>query len=389
MVLLILLSLIISTRLIWLQLDHRNPLITNEFYASSLYFKRELSPLCPDGVDPSFPYPQTTGYQSLDPQATVSPGTVLGLLLVCQGERLRLDSVAAFAPHLTTMTAFLTALSLRLVTSNWVAGILAAAVVLSRGSIAQGPHLTGTYLLLHPAITLTMVIAALWARSRDARLIPMLTAAMVVCVFIAPLFGLIACPLLCLLGVHIFLTSQQSHVGLHRYRLPLFAIMLAMFVIPALIWVLHLKIPMATSGTGTFIRQITRMIHAPGSLMLLIGAAIAEMESQDFHWQVSLAMIALAVTFRRRLPDGSGLWAGMLLLMAVMALLIDGAIIAEAARQSHEASLIHFYHMREAVFSLEPMIIGAGVGYGWMAVRKLIITLRPSYSDRHLGRDRI
>jgi hypothetical protein len=79
----------------------------------------------------------------------------------------------------------------------------------------------------------------------------------------------------------------------------------------------------------------------------------------------------------------------MLLLMAVMALLIDGAIIAEAARQSHEASLIHFYHMREAVFSLEPMIIGAGVGYGWMAVRKLIITLRPSYSDRHLGRDRI
>jgi hypothetical protein len=364
-------------------------MITDEFYATSLYFNRSLSSLCPEGVDPGFPYSQTSTFQPQDPQATVSPGLLASLLFICREGRLRLDSISAFAPQLMTSTAFFAALSLRLATSNWVAGILTASVVLSRGTIAQGSHVTGTYLLLHPALTLTMVVAALWARSREDRIIPMLTTGLIICVFVAPLFALIAWPLLWFICTHVFLSSQRSHVGLHRHRLTIFSILSALVVIPALVWILHLKLPMSTIGVATFMRQAFKIIQSPGNLTLLIGSAIAEMESQDFHWQVSLAVVALAVTFKQRLPSGSGLWAGMLIVMTLTALIIDGAIIAEAAKQTHEASLIHFYNMRQAVFSLEPMIIGAGAGYGWMAVRKLIITLVPSYSDHDRGRDKL
>ncbi len=381
-VLLILLSFIVSTRLIWLQLDDRAPSITDEFYASSLYFKRELAPLCPEGVDPGFPYGPNPPDQSLDPQATISPGLLTNFLALCQKTRLRTETWASFAPHLTTLTAFSTAVAMRLATSNWVAGMLTASVVLSRGSIAQGTHLTGTYLILHPMVSMAMLIAILYARSRDPRFIPALTTALVFCIFISPLFALISWPLLILVCGNLLKSARNSKVGLHRSRVPLLSILIALLVIPGLVWILHVKIPMSTAGIGTFLNQFIKLTHAPGHLTHLLGSATAEMESQDFHWQASLAAIALAATWRRRLPNGSGFWAIMLLVMTFTALVVDGTITSEAARQKNEILLLHFYHMREAVFSLEPLIIGAGAGYTWIAVRKLIIMIFPRYSNR-------
>ncbi len=376
-----------STRLIWIQIDDRNPTITDEFYAGSLYFKHHLSARCSDGLDPGFPH-QYTATQALDPQATVSPGLVASLWLFCQTSRVKLEAIASLAPHLMVVTTFVTALGSRLATSNWVAGLVTASVVLSRGSIAQGPHRTGTYIMLHSAVSVAMVISLAWARSRDRRLLPLFALSLGACVLISTLFALTALPLLCFMGIYLFKAARESpdHAS---HRMSFFWIVSALAVMVALVCLLYLKFPASTLGIRAFLHQILQLTRSPQELTVILGAAIAEMESQDFHWLVSLAIITLALTFRKHLPHGSGLWAGMLLLMATVALSVDGIIITAAARHTNQTALIHFLNMREAVFSLEPLIIGAGAGYGWMAVRKLLMALIPSYSRGHRVRDRV
>ncbi len=82
------------------------------------------------------------------PISSSSPGLALTLLGLCQFDRLHGGSFTNLAPQLITASAFLTAVTARILTSSWVGGILAAAVVLSRGTVLAAVDHAGTFALL-------------------------------------------------------------------------------------------------------------------------------------------------------------------------------------------------------------------------------------------------
>jgi hypothetical protein len=45
--------------------------------------------------------------------------------------------------------------------------------------------------------------------------------------------------------------------------------------------------------------------------------------------------------------------------------------------------------MTDALFSLEPLVIGLGASYAWFAVRYLIILVYPDYSSHKLRHGRM
>lgn len=388
-VLLILTCFIIATRLIWLQIGDQGHSLTDEFYATSLAFSHSWPSLCSAGADPEFPFAAQSLGHPLDPDALTSPGLALSLLSICQFKRLELDAYLDFAPHLITMSAFVVAVTARILTSSWVGGVIAAGVVLSRGSILVGTHLAGTFLILQPAVALVFLLLALYARTRDATWLPILFATCVVSLAISPLFGLLAWPLAAMIGLRAIEHARGTNFAIHRLPLHVISIGAALIVFPALIFVIHSYLPSSTRGVSTFIKQIGQFRLNGNSVTLLMGSAIAELEQQDLHWQCSLAILGFAAIWKRFLPRGSGFWALAIAITALIALIVDGALIAAAARQTNEIGVRRIYNMTDAVFSLEPVLIGTAAGYAWFCVRYLVIRLFPAYSSRPRQRDSI
>ena len=381
-VLLILMCFIISTRLIWLQIGDQSHTITDEFYATSLAFSSSWSSLCSAGVDSEFPFAAQSLGHPLDPDALTSPGLAVTLFSMCQFKRLDLSAYLDFAPHLITMSAFFVAVTARILTSSWVGGVIAAGVVLSRGSILVGTYLAGTFLILQPAVALVFLFLALYARTRDATWLPILFAACVISVVISPIFGLLAWPLAVMTALRAVQHARRSQFGIHRLPLHIISITAALIVFPSIILLLHRYLPSSTRGVSTFIKQIGPLRLNGSSVTLLLGSAIAELEQQDLHRQCSLAVLAIAATWKRFLPRGSGFWAAAMTATALVALIVDGGLTAAAARQTNEANVRRVYNMTDAVFSLEPVLIGTAASYAWFCVRYLLSKLFPAYSSR-------
>jgi hypothetical protein len=388
-VLLILLSFVVSTRLIWLQIDEGSRSITDEFYSTSLAFNRSLGHVCSAGVDPDFPHSTQIADQALDSNALTSPGLALMLWGLCQIERLNVDTYIDIAPHLITMSAFFVAVTARLLTANWVGGLIAAAVVLSRGSVLSGTHLAGTFVLLQPLVCLIFLLLALYARTRDARWLPPAFAFCATAIFVSPLFALLAWPMTLIAALRAIRQSDSSIFSVHKLQLHLISMIMALIVFPLIIMALHIYSPSSTRGISTFISQLPQLSSGGHRLLLMAGSAIAELEQQDLHWQISVATLALAAALKRFLPSGSGFCALMLLTCSMIALVVDGGIIAAAARQSDNVEVRRIYNMTDALFSLEPLVIGLGASYAWFAVRYLIILVYPDYSSHKLRHGRM
>jgi hypothetical protein len=386
-VLLILTCFIIATRLIWLQIGAQDHSLTDEFYATFLAFSHSWPSLCSAGADTDFPFAAQSLGHHLDPDALTSPGLAVSLLSLCQFKRLDLEAYLDFAPHLITMSAFFVAVTARIMTSSWVGGVIAAGVVLSRGSILVGTHLAGTFLILQPAVALMFLLLALYARTRDATWLPILFATCVISIVISPTFGLLAWPLAVMIGLRAIHHARGTQFSVHRLPLHIISISSALIVFPAIILALHHYLPSSTRGVSTFIKQIAQFRLNGNSFTLLLGSAIAELEQQDLHWQCSLGALAIAATWKRYLPRGSGFLAFAITVTALIALVVDGGLIAAAARQTNEIGVRRIYNMTDAVFSLEPVLIGTAAGYIWFCVRYLVIRLFPAYSSRPRHRD--
>ena len=388
-VLLILMCFIIATRLIWLQIDDHEHDLTDEFYATSLVFNRNFSSYCAAGISSDFPFSPRPQGAILDPDALTSPGLALTLLGICQFKRLELNTYLDIAPHLITASALIVALTTRILTSSWVGGVIAAGVVLSRGSILVGTHLAGTFLLLQPAVAMVFLFIALFARTRDATWLPILFATSLIALAISPLFGLVAWFIAFILVVRAIHQARIHHVHLRQQPLLIISISCALIAFPSIILFLHHNFPSSTRGISTLVRQITQIRTNGNSFTLLLGSAIAEIEQQDLHWQCSLAALGIASAWRRYLPRGSGFWALSLTTTAIVALIFDGGLIAAAARQTNELSVRRIYNMTDAVFSLEPVLIGTAAGYAWFCARYFIIKVFPNYSSRPRRHDNI
>ena len=390
-VLIILLSFIVSTRLIWLQIDERPPLVSDEFYATSNAFKRSLGQFCSKGVESQFPYSPT--FEAYTPLATgsVSPGLEAILWSICQSKRLTVGEYMDSAPLMIGMSAFLVAITARLLTSTWVGGFIAASVVLSRGSILQGTHLATTAFFQQVLVTLVFLISCLYLRSRDARWLPFAFVACIFAILLSPIFSLASLLLALALLSRSLNHALKSQFSVHRFRLHLFSIVSMLLIIPALVFALRTIMPASTSALSSIARQLGLWRDYSGLWTITSRSFVtwlSEIKAQDFHFQVSLGIIAIAATWKRYLPRGSGFWALTMTILGVAALTVDGALRAALLTTSDTAWPLGL-KITGAMAQLEPLIVGTAAAYSWFAARSLIVAVFPSYSSPPTAHDRI
>lgn len=382
-VLLILMSFIISTRLIWLQIEDRNPIITDEFYSTSLVFSRSMGGSCPHGMDPDFPFSSIgTDYNPGGTGAT-SPGLELAFWAVCRAERLSVAAVLDYAPTLIGLSAFLVAVISRLLTSNWVGGLIAASVVLSRGSILKGTHIAGTAIILQPLVCLVFMLMCLYARTRDGRWLPALFATCVLAIVLSPLFALTAWLLCVLLLARLLVLRLKTHLSAHRMRVDLMAVVVTLMVLPALTLSLRMFMPSATIPVAIVTKTLFTSSHGLSLMDHFMESArlgLSEINDQDLHWQSSVAFLALAATWKRFLPRGSGFWALTIMVLSLSGLWIDGSLNKALETQTPAMNWPLSYKLTGAIASLEPIVIGTASAYAWFAVRSMLVTLFPGYS---------
>jgi hypothetical protein len=376
--LLILLSMVVSTRLIWIQIDERQHHLTSEFYSSSLAFRKNLAPLCAAGVDPGFPIDGDVDTSLLDASAQVSPGLLASFAMTCQLHRLSVSQWLGLGTHLTTLTAFLVALTARVLTRNWVSGIIAAAVILSRGSLVKIAHTATAMALTQPVVAAFFLVGALFTRTRDPLLIPVMNMVIILAVFMSPVLGLVVWPPLIALSFYLWNKSRRGHWPRSEILPAIISTLVAVIAIPLMIFMMRWYLPGTTLAVAETVHQLWPLTNAWSNAPNIISSVIAAIETQDFHWQASIAIMTLATTWRRFLPSGSGAWSGGLLLLIVSALVVDGALIAAATRQDIDATIMRYFGMASGLASFEPVIIGVSAALSWFALKKSLAMLWPA-----------
>lgn len=390
-VVLILLSFIISTRLVWLQIDQQPLQITDEFYTTGNQFKRSLGQSCQNGIDANFPYPQKTGNYSPLATGTISPGLESILMAICQFKRLTTEEYVGLAPIMIGSSAFLVAVTARILTSNWVGGFIAASVVLSRGSVIEGTHMASTNFFVQLMVSLVFLMAGLYLRSRDARWLPLVFIAALTTIIISPLFSLGTLIIATGLLVRTLNHAHRSKFVLHRSTLHFVSIISTLVIIPILIVLLKKIMPAATQPIGAVLRHLGVIgvnSASPHIVKTTFVTLLQEIKIQDFHLQSSIAIIAIAATWRRYLPRGSGSWALIVSLITLSSLSIDGSLRATFVSGVESFWPLEF-KLTGALAPLEPIIVGIGAAYAWFAIRSLIIALFPGYSSPPGPHDRI
>lgn len=386
-VILILMCFAISTRLVWLQIDDRNRTITDEFYATSLLFNTIDRTACPIPPDPLFPVNGAISTNFLDGGALTSPGLRLAFIGFCQFNRLSLNSFLEYAPLLIGLSTFLTALTARILTSNWVGGMLAATVVLSRGTILQGTHVAGAFWFVQLLTSLVFFFLALSSRSRRPSLLVPFILSGFMCTYMSPLMGIVLWSLTGMLVLRLMWQRLKEFAKPRVLAHQLLLLLASLVILPLMIYHLHRVEPSSTQSIILFATQMRHLLRDWKQLLPLLGSAIAIFEQQDFHWLLSFAVIGLAGTWKRFLPRGSGFAALAITSCCVIALLIDGAITAQATAQINPVNFRRYYSMTDAVFAMEPVILGAAASYAWFAVRYVIIRIFPSYISASRERD--
>lgn len=378
-VILIIMCFTISTRLIWLQIDDRNRTITDEFYATSLLFNASNSAACRVTPDPLFPVNGAIVTNFLEGGALTSPGLRLFFTGVCRFKRLSLDSFLDYAPLLIGLSTFLTALTARLLTSNWVSGMLAATVVLSRGTILQGTHVAGAFLLVQPLTSLVFFFLALYSRSRHPSMLIPFVISSIMCTAVSPLIGIIVWLLTGMIVLRLLRQFPKAFAKPQVMAPQLLLLVANLVILPFLVYYLHRAEPSSTQSVSISTLQLRLILADWKQLLPVLGSAIAIFEQQDFHWLLSFAALGLAGTWTRFLPRGSGFVALAITSCCVFALLIDGAITAQATTQIYLANFRRYFSMTDAVFAMEPVLLGAAASYTWFAVRYVLIRIFPTY----------
>jgi hypothetical protein len=162
-------------------------------------------------------------------------------------------------------------------------------------------------------------------------------------------------------------------------------------IVPLLVWSLRRIMPTSTASIGGIIHYLEAkdfLSTIPQSTHRYFVTWLGELRNQDFHFQTSLAIISIAATWKRFLPRGSGYWALMTAMLALFALLIDGALRAIYIVGAESPWPLNL-KLTGAIAPLEPLVIGTGAAYTWFALRYVTIAIFPTYSSQPLVHDRI
>jgi hypothetical protein len=386
-VLLISLGFVIATRLVWLQTDERFLQVSDEFYTTGLSFQQAMQHSCRQGMNNQFPNPENQGDYVPMPNGALSPGLSIVLWTICQGQRLSVEAFMNFAPMIIGATALIVAMTSRLLTSTWVGGFLAASVVLSRGSILQGTHVVSTSFFQQFLMSTVLLFTILYLRTRDARWLPLILCASCAIIIGSPLASLTMFLLAVALFLKAFVQTRRTNSTLkHPLQHTLGSATLALATL-ALVAAIHQSSPQASSTLLRVLRTLYTSIQDASNLSFFaegLKALKQELQRQDFHFQTSLAAIAVAGTFRRYLPRGSGACAVLITLFTLQGLLVDSALHPLGSQEIVTETPLSL-KLTGAIATIEPALIGIAISYGWLALRMLLIKFIPRYNARSLA----
>ncbi len=378
-VLLVILSFVVSTRLIWLQIDQPAGEMTSEYDSTALSFNRSLAKLCPVPAEQNFPYPAAGADAQLDPHAPTSPGLAAVFLSICLFDKLDANSFTSLATQFVTLTALLVAVTARLITSSWVGGLLASAVVLSRGSVLQAKTLAGAYSVMQPMVCLYFLLIALYVRSRFAALLPMIFSILGLATLIAPTFALTASAVSATLWWN-FSKGNRPQNPLSKYSIlgGLTAVALAY---PLILLLLSWIAPSSTKNLLAPILPANNPLHPLILFNQALAAGWSAFLGTDAHEKISVVLLLLAAIWTKYLQNGVPFFLRLLILTFVLACITDGALNVMGLPTSATA-------LRSTLLmSMEPLIIGLSAAIAWSGIRILLMTLFPDYSRSKAHRD--
>jgi hypothetical protein len=147
--LMIVLLMLIATRLTWLQTSNISTDISPSTYKTGLLFVAKLQSFCRVDPEATFPLPASAAFNSNHLPVTpgngeFAPGLLISMLIQCQFSRLEADKLASLNAWVFAMATFFCSIGVRIMTSSWTAGLAAAVVILSRGTLqSQAMHVSG------------------------------------------------------------------------------------------------------------------------------------------------------------------------------------------------------------------------------------------------------
>jgi hypothetical protein len=378
-VLLVILSFVVSTRLIWLQIDQPARELTTEYDSTALSFNRSLAKVCPVPVDQNFPYPLAESDPQIDPHASTSPGLAAVFLSICLFDKLDANSFTSLATQFVTLTALLVAITARVITSSWVGGLLASAVVLSRGSVLQAKTLAGAYSIMQPTVCLYFLLLALFVRSRFAGLLPMIFFVLALATLISPPFVLIASAVSVILWWNASKAKSASNHS--RQYLETGGIIAAAAFYPAMVLLVGAVAPSSIKNLTALNPTIKNPLDALMIVNQSLGATWSAFLGTDSHEKASVFILLLAAVWTKHLRDGVPFFLRTLVLTFCLACLTDGALHMIAFPTSAQP-------LRSTLLmSLEPMIVGLSAALIWMGIRIILTNIYPDYSRSKAHRD--
>jgi hypothetical protein len=312
----------------------------------------------------------------ISPISAPSPGLALTFLGLCQIDHLHGSSFTNLAPQLITASAFMTAIAVRILTSSWVGGILAAAVVLSRGTVLAAVDHAGTFALLQPALCIFFLLLTIYARTGGQSWLNVGWVVLLASVLISPLMAIAICPVLALLCVQRQNTGQPQGTPLPWQRLTIVVGMLLL-----LLTLLHKYFPSSLTGMTLVGDHILSCFRNGVLFKDLIAPTWKHLANADLHWQLSLGSIAIAAVLSRHFPNAAALTFKVLLLMVGLTSIID-SIIAKNEQPAADSAVLAWIST-----GLDPMLLGLGAGVTWHALRLLLMALVTDYSRSPAPRD--
>lgn len=310
------------------------------------------------------------------PISSSSPGLALTLLGLCQFDRLHGGSFTNLAPQLITASAFLTAVTARILTSSWVGGILAAAVVLSRGTVLAAVDHAGTFALLQPTLCVFFLLLAIYARTGGQSWLNAGCAVLLASVLISPLMAIAISPVLVLLGIRQQNAGQLKDTPLTWQRMTIVVSTLLM-----LLTLLHKYTPSSLTGV-TLARDHLLSYFRNGAIFKdLMVPTWKHLANADLHWQLSIGSIAIAAVLSRYFPNGAALTLRVLLVMVGLTSVID-TIISKNELPTADSTVLAWTST-----GLDPILLGLGAGVTWYALRRLLMAVVTDYSRSPSPRD--
>ena len=369
LIIIVLLCFVVSNRLIWLHVDQPLKAITSEFYSTSLAFNQTLSRHCALPLAHDFPQPEPNVVILASPTSPTSPGLALTFLGLCQFDRLDAGSLTNLAPQLITSSAFLTSITARLLTNSWVGGVLAAAVILSRGSVLAAADHAGSFMLLQPIACMFFLLLALYGRIRSQLCLYLGILVSLVSVLVAPVMSIVITPALLLLEIpwkndkaHTLHTRSWSHMTNTIVALMLMLFLLNEFASSSMTALAVVR--------DQFLRSFGNHV-APHQIITNTWGHVAE---ADMHWQISLASISIAAVLSRYFPAQASLTFKLLLVMVGLACFTDG-ITSKIGPPATDSDFLWGIGI-----GLDPIVLGLGAAVTWHGLRLLLMTLIADYS---------